>query len=298
MKTDAYLSFRMDNALKEQIEYLLCIKILTTRAISGGDISQAYLIETESERFFCKVQRSKNAFDMFQTEIEGLKALKASNTIGVPQVLTCNRTDNGALLILEYIERKTPNIVDFENLGFQLAALHKMGDAKTFGFERDNFIGSLPQFNKKSDNWVDFYVWERLQPQLKMALDSGRLNSAEVPAESKLFSRCNNLFPSIKPSLLHGDLWSGNFLIASNGQPYLIDPAVYAGHHEVDLAMTRLFGGFEERFYHAYYEVIPKETGEKERCEIYQLYYLLVHLNLFGTSYKSSVNHILQRYFH
>ncbi len=296
--TVAYLSCHMDKALKDQIEYLLCIKILNTRAVSGGDISQAYLIETESERFFCKTHRSKNAFEMFQTEKEGLKALKASNTIGVPQVLTCNRTDNGALLILEYIERKTPNTVDFENLGFQLAALHKTGDAKTFGFEQDNFIGSLPQFNNKNEDWVDFYVQQRVQPQLKMALDSGRLNMAEIPAESKLLGSCNGLFPNIKPSLLHGDLWSGNFLIASNGQPYLIDPAVYAGHNEVDLAMTRLFGGFEERFYDAYHEIIPKETGERERCEIYQLYYLLVHLNLFGTSYKSSVNHILQRYFH
>lgn len=296
--TVAYLSCHMDKALKDQIEYLLCIKILNTRAVSGGDISQAYLIETESERFFCKMHQSKNAFEMFQAEKEGLKTLKVSNTIGVPQVLTCNRTDNGALFILEYIVRKTPNTVDFKNLGFQLAALHKMGDAKTFGFEHDNFIGSLPQSNNKHDNWVDFYVQERLQPQLIMALDSGRLNTAEVPAESKLLGRCNSLFPNIKPSLLHGDLWSGNFLIATNGQPYLIDPAVYAGHHEVDLAMSRLFGGFGDRFYSAYHEIIPKETGERERCEIYQLYYLLVHLNLFGTSYKSSVNHILQRYFH
>ena len=160
---------------------------------------------------------------------------------------------------------------------------------------RDNFIGSLPQQNSHYDAWTDFYIANRLLPQFVLAVDTGRLGASDFPSEDKLHTVLSELFEGIRPSLLHGDLWGGNYLISSDGIPYLIDPAVYDGHSEVDLAMSRLFGGFGSRFYAAYHEVIPSQKGSEERNAVYQLYYLLVHLNLFGASYYPSVMQILKR---
>ena len=287
----------MNKSIKKHIEYLLCTKVIEIRPMSGGDISQAYMLKTESESFFCKIHQDQLAFEMFQAERSGLKTLRETKNIGIPKVLLCEPLEEGALLIMEFVETKTPTSSDFERLGHQLAMLHKASEAKKFGYAQDNFIGSLPQSNRQNINWVDFYVSERLLPQLRLAQDSGKLLSSEIPSETSLSKACHSLFPEVQPALLHGDLWGGNFLIASDGRPYLIDPAVYFGHHEVDLAMTRLFGGFDEGFYRAYHEVIPLEPDHQQRQDIYQLYYILVHLNLFGQSYKSSASHILDKYF-
>ncbi|PKA98249.1 fructosamine-3-kinase [Flavobacteriaceae bacterium MAR_2009_75] len=287
----------MDNSIRKHIECLLCTKIIEIRPISGGDISQAYMLKTEIERFFCKIHQDQLAFKMFQAERSGLKALRETKTIGIPKVLLCEPLEEGALLIMEFVETKTPTSFDFERLGHQLATLHRSSEAKKFGYAQDNFTGSLSQSNHQNINWVDFYVSERLLPQLRLAQDSGKLLSSEIPSETLLSKACHSLFPEVQPALLHGDLWGGNFLIASDGRPYLIDPAVYFGHHEVDLAMTRLFGGFDEGFYRAYHEVISLEPDHQQRRDVYQLYYILVHLNLFGQSYKSSAKHILGKYF-
>ena len=198
---------------------------------------------------------------------------------------------------MEFIRFKSPSQKEMGNLGHQLAAMHKTSVGESFGWKQNNFIGSLPQSNKMNVSWVDFYVQERLLPQLKMARDKNLLNSNEIPSVEKLMKNCEAFFPVVKPSLLHGDLWNGNYLIREDGIPFLIDPAVYIGHHEVDLAMTHLFGGFSPAFYSAYAEHIPKESFQKERNDIYQLYYLLVHLNLFGRSYYSAVKQVLKTYF-
>ncbi|WP_054558726.1 fructosamine kinase family protein [Croceitalea dokdonensis] len=287
----------MTQSLKTHLEYLLCIKINAVRTVAGGDTSRAYLIATDSERFFCKVNSSMQALPMFRAEQKGLAVLADSKSIAIPKVLFCSTFEAEAFLIMEYIEAQQPNPLDFERLGQHLAVLHHLEQNSPFGFKTSNFIGSLPQSNTLHEDWTSFYVLERLLPQLQMAVDAQKLHPTEVPSENTLIKVCTTLFPTVKPSLLHGDLWSGNFLISAKGEPYLIDPAVYYGHHEVDLAMTALFGGFGNRFYEAYHEVVPKEDGAKERCDLYQLYYLLVHLNLFGTSYKGSVTHILTRYF-
>ncbi|WP_276168649.1 fructosamine kinase family protein [Zobellia alginiliquefaciens] len=287
----------MDSNLKKHIEYLLCIKIETTQSVSGGDISEAYFLYSETERFFCKVNYQNNAHALFLAEKAGLVAIANTKTIAVPKVLLCEALDTGAFLVMEYIEPKRPLEADFEQLGHQLAGLHLHSTSDVFGFSVPNFIGSLPQSNSAHSNWPEFYVQERLIPQLKLAKESGKLDDSEIPVEDKLLKTCQNLFPNSNPSLLHGDLWSGNYLISSNGTPYLIDPAVYYGHHEVDLAMTRLFGGFGNSFYDAYRDHFPPIGNEKERMDIYQLYYLLAHLNMFGSSYKASVIEILQRYF-
>jgi len=286
----------VDKDLKGHIEYLLCVKIEHIRPVSGGDISDAYLIETESERFFCKVNHTEGAHKMFMTEKKGLEAIAKTKTIATPKVLICEQLERGGLLLMEYIEPKRATPEEMKVFGHQLAFLHQCTFEK-FGWDSNNYIGSLPQSNKGHDDWTEFYTRERLLPQLKLAQNSGRLNAVEVPSEERIFKSFENLFPDIKPALLHGDLWSGNYLISERGKPFLIDPAVYCGHYEVDLAMTRLFGGFGDSFYEAHSEHFPKIGGEAERNDLYQLYYLLVHLNLFGSSYKGVVMAILNRYF-
>lgn len=287
----------MDKYLKDHIAYLLCVRILKVIPVSGGDISQAYLLETETERFFCKLNFGESAHAMFLAEKTGLEAIAQTKAIAAPKVLLCEALERGGLLLMEYIEPKSPSRHEMEVLGHQLAALHRASNSESFGWETDNFIGSLPQSNKENKAWPEFYVQERLLPQLKLAKDNRTLDMGEIPSQEALLKICQNLFPVAQPSLLHGDLWSGNYLISQSGTPYLIDPATYFGHHEVDIAMTRLFGGFDAAFYTAYTQNFPDTKGKKERTDIYQLYFLLVHLNLFGKSYYGSVISILNRYF-
>jgi fructosamine-3-kinase len=287
----------MTTALKEHIEYLLCVKFTAIKPVSGGDISEAFVLQTESEHFFCKINARENAYDMFISEKEGLEAIGASKTIAVPKVLLCERLERGALLLLEYLPSKSATPTDMALLGHQLAALHQFTDSDGFGWKSDNFIGNLHQSNKWCSTWPEFYVQQRLLPQLKLAQKKNLLAEKELPSQEHLEQACRNLFPKVSPCLLHGDLWGGNYLIATNDIPYLIDPAVYYGHYEVDIAMTKLFGGFDRSFYDAYGEHFPRIGGENERLEWYQLYYLLVHLNLCGRSYHSSVVRIIKKYF-
>ncbi|MEM9141573.1 MAG: fructosamine kinase family protein [Bacteroidota bacterium] len=288
----------MHKSLKEHIQNLLNTPITNVRSISGGDISLAYVLETESQTLFCKVNSHNNAQTMFSTEQEGLVSIARTQSIATPQIVLCDSLAEDAFLIMEYIGPKRATEKDMALLGHQLATLH-LSEVHTpsYGWPRDNFIGSLPQSNTQHHSWCEFYVGERLLPQLKMARDGDTLSNGDIPSEAQLLQRCSKLFPETKPALLHGDLWSGNYVIDSKGTPYLIDPAIYMGHHEVDLAMTRLFGGFSDTFYGAYSEHFPSIPYQRERIEIYQLYYLLVHLNLFGSSYYGSVLSLLKRYF-
>lgn len=286
----------MDKELLEHISTLLGVVLKKATPLSGGDVSEVYLLETVTDRFVCKVNTLANS-PLLHAEKIGLEVIAASNTIGVPKTYDCGEKGEKAFLVMEFIESRTATTSDMSSLGHQLATLHMSGEVTIFGGENDNYIGSLPQSNTTHNDWVSFYVHERLNPQLKTAVDNGQLLQNEIPSQEKLIERCKQLFPNITPSLLHGDLWSGNYLISHSGVPYLIDPAVYYGHYEVDLAMTKLFGGFGNSFYDAYNELVPLENGWKERQDIYQLYYLLVHLNMFGPSYKPSVLHILSTYF-
>jgi protein-ribulosamine 3-kinase len=285
----------MDRAIKDHIAYLLCINLERVRPIGGGDISKAYLLESDSERFFCKVNSSPNALAMFQAEKVGLDTL--SKAMATPKVLLCEALEVGALLVMAHIPSKPATMADMQALGRHLARLHAPDNEKYFGFATDNFIGSLPQSNRAHGRWADFYVRERLLPQLQMARDTQKLSPTEMPSETKLIKVCENLLPNGAPSLLHGDLWAGNYLISEHHGPVLIDPAVFYGHHEVDLAMTRLFGGFSAPFYDAYHEIWPRASDMGARLQLYQLYYLLVHLNLFGITYQSAVRNTINHYF-
>ena len=233
---------------------------------------------------------------MFKAESNGLNAIRNTGVIKAPEVYYCEPWREGAFLIMEFLEAKMPTETELAQLGKQLATLHQQSN-NSFGWECDNFIGSLPQSNTKNSEWSSFYVKERLVPQLELAVSQGMLSDKEMPSDEKMMEVLGELFAGSKPSLLHGDLWNGNYLICSDGTPCLIDPAVYFGHSEVDIAMSRLFGGFGPAFYRAYESIIPQDHFSDDRIRVYQLYYLLVHLNLFGRSYYSGVTSILKHYF-
>lgn len=282
--------------LKEYLCDFLKVKIKYVKPISGGDISSAFKIKTESKNFFLKTNSQPNGLDMFEAEKEAINTISNTKTIATPKVYDCNSINNTAFLLLEFIEPKYPESNDFKVFGSKLAQLHN-SSSSYFGFNNHNYIGSLHQNNTKHNNWSNFYIEERLIPQLHLAYSKGLLNSNEIPDQEILKYVCSPFFEKVKPSLLHGDLWSGNYIISKSGIPFLIDPSIYFGHHEVDIAMSQLFGGFAPEFYEAYYKHKPKDNHTNRRIELYQLYYLLVHLNLFGKSYYKNVKGILNQFF-
>jgi fructosamine-3-kinase len=226
---------------------------------------------------------------MFTEEARGLDWLRAATALRVPEVLAVADAENGPrFLALEHLDpgRRRP---DFEEkLGRGLAALHRTG-ASSFGFEHDNYVGSLPQSNRAHLTWAAFYLEERLVPLVRRAIDRRHFVAGEGKKFDRLWSRLASLTgPEEPPSRLHGDLWGGNLHTDPEGQPCLIDPAVYGGHREIDLAMMRLFGGFGPRVFAAYDEAWPLAAGYEERVPLYQLYPLLVHVNLFGGGYAGS----------
>ena len=282
--------------LSNYISDLLAEKILSFRSVSGGDISSAYKVDTEKRAYFLKVNNAPFALDMFRAEQKGLEAIEKTRTIAVPHVHLVDSIEGQSFLLMDLVESKRPDTYDYQRLGTQLAQLHQCSQTD-FGFLSDNFIGSLTQQNNPHSDWATFYWFERTLPQLQMALKTRLIQPDIIPEEQKAIILFQNIFDDVKPSLLHGDLWGGNYLIATDGTPYLIDPAVYYGHSMVDIAMSHLFGGFGTDFYNTYHEIIPKSTYYDAQIELYQLYYLLVHLNLFGSGYYSSVASILKRYF-
>lgn len=278
--------------LLHHISQKISTTILSSSPLSGGDISNVYILETKVQKFVLKTNKSPQALMMFQVEQIGLEAIAATKTIATPQILLCDIYQGTAFLLMEYIATKRPDNSDFQRLGIALGQLHQITNI-SFGWRQDNFIGSLPQSNSSHNSWLDFYIFERLLPQFQLAKQKQLLSPKEIPTKNTLLKKGKALFKNSQPSLLHGDLWNGNFLIARDGTPFLIDPAVYYGHAEVDIAMTHLFGGFGAAFYTAYYELHPPNKGAAIRQDWYQLYYLLVHLNMFGRGYYGQIKQIL-----
>lgn len=284
----------MEQELKDDISGILGTAIRQISSIRGGDIGNSYLVETSEDRYFCKIYEQDNGSEMAKAEYDGLEFIRKTNTVNTPEVFACKNHRGKGLLLLEYIEAGSTGKKAMQQLGEQLAAMHLL-QQDSFGLETDNFIGSLPQDNSAEESWLPFYVKRRLQPQLQLAVDKGLLRPEETPSKAQLTDALVPYLDKVAPSLLHGDLWGGNYMVSSSGKPYLVDPAVYRGHSEVDLAMSRLFGAFPAEFYSAYEAAIPPGPGFKERQDWYQLYYLLMHLNVFGSSYRSSVTDILKR---
>ncbi|TAK43120.1 MAG: ketosamine-3-kinase [Saprospiraceae bacterium] len=278
-----------------QCSDILDAGILTAQLTSGGDINQACLLETTRGKFFLKMNTGTAAGRMFATEAKGLQLLAKSGALRVPEVIGLGQNAGHAFLLLEYLEPGYRPPGFWEEFGAALAALHR-SSAPRFGLDQDNFIGSLPQSNARHDNWPSFFTSERLQPQVVLALHGQQLITADAQNFERLYKKLPEICPEEPPALIHGDLWSGNFMCDTHGNPVLFDPAVSYSHREMDLAMSRLFGGFDRQFYRSYEEAWPLAPGFGQRLPVYQLYYLLVHVNLFGGSYAGSVRSILQQF--
>ncbi|HMC98446.1 MAG TPA: fructosamine kinase family protein [Flavobacteriales bacterium] len=264
-------------------------------AVGGGSINDVYRLETNEGRFFVKVNSADRFPSMFEGEADGLGRLHATGTIRVPQVIGTGEDHDETYLLLEHISAGPRRNSFWEDLGRSLAELHRHSNTR-FGLEIDNYIGSLKQSNTTHDTWSEFFIHCRLEPQVKMARDRQRIGMGDALRFERLFGKLPSLFPSEPPALLHGDLWSGNFLTGPNGEPVLIDPAVYFGHREMDIAMSRLFGGFDPGFYSAYNIAWPMGAGWEERMDLCNLYPLLVHANLFGGGYAAQVHATLERF--
>lgn len=277
--------------VRDTIEILLETEIRFSKQLHGGDINNTFFIKTDSDDYVVKINSAQNYPGMFEAEKIGLKTLESTNTIRVPKSSFTGQGGGASFLIMEYIPqgRKAPYF--WEIFGQQLAQLHH-NSRETFGFSSDNYIGSLKQHNDRFISIQEFYITQRIDPQIRLA----KTNGYEFKNSDSFYKELENLIPHEKPALVHGDLWNGNYLIDPEGKPCLIDPAICYMHRETDIAMMHLFGGFEAHLFESYQEIYPLEKGWQKRLDIWQLYYLLVHLNLFGSSYYSSVLHILNKY--
>lgn len=286
---------------KEIIRFLSNLKndvsteILKTTPVSGGSINHAFRIETGEGEYFVKYNHAQRFPGMFQKEAKGLRLLREPGVIAVPEVLLTGEAGEHAFLLLEYVDSAREERDFWDDFGKNLAALHAV-KADRFGLDHDNYMGSLYQYNNFHDDWTEFFVVERLERQVKLAREEGKIGRSDVSGFGRLYRRLGEIFPPVKPSLIHGDLWSGNFMTDSHGRACLIDPAVYYGHPEIDIAMSTLFGGFSSRFYEYYNRYNPLEKGWEQRLDIYNLYPLMVHVNLFGGGYLHSVRRVLKRF--
>jgi protein-ribulosamine 3-kinase len=270
------------------------VEVLEARFLVGGNINTAAQVFSSEGLYFVK-WNPEDSVDMFEWEARGLDLLRSTEAIYIPEVIGYGKYRDKTYLVLEYIDPVVPKTDYWESFGQSLALLHSHTQSK-FGLHFDNYIGSLPQINTLTDNGITFYIEQRLQPQAGMALYKGLISKELYNKFQKLYQRLPDLLPVERPALLHGDLWSGNVMVNEQGDAALIDPAVYYGLREAELAFTTLFGGFDERFYDAYDEAFPMEDGFQERIPIYNLYPLLVHLNLFGTGYLSGIERVLNRF--
>ncbi len=264
-------------------------------AVGGGCIAEAARITAGGTAYFLKFGAG-DVVQTFAAEAMGLQTLReAGSPLVIPKVVACKSEAATGFLLLEWLEQTRPTPALWEKLGRGLAELHQT-EGTAYGFEADNFIGQTPQSNACRPDWVYFFRDQRLEPQVKLAQQQGRWDTRWNALRVRLYQRLPELLPVSPPrSLLHGDLWGGNHLATTSG-PALIDPAVYYGHRETDLAMTELFGGFDARFYTAYREAWPLEPGYDTRREVYNLYHLINHLNLFGSGYAGSVARLLKRF--
>jgi len=258
--------------------------------LGGGCINNASRLDTDNGPLFLKVNDSTPP-DMFEREAEGLSALAAPNAIRVPKVLGAGPD----FILQEFIEAGSRRSDFWETLGAQLAALHNTTSPQ-FGFDHDNYIGSTPQINIWEADGHNFFAAHRLRFQAELARRNGRLDLANYQLLITLLSKLPSLIPPQPASLIHGDLWSGNIHTGPNGEPVLIDPAAHYGWAEAELAMMTLFGSPPQSFFDAYESARPLAPGYRGRFDLYNLYHLLNHLNLFGESYGASVHAILQRY--
>jgi fructosamine-3-kinase len=263
-------------------------------AVGGGSINECVRWVGDGVTLFVKLATA-DGLDTFQAEADGLRELDAAAALRVPEVLAVGATGNQAWLALRWIELAPATRASDALLGERLAALHRVGAAR-FGWKRDNTIGATPQHNRWDDDWVRFFVTQRLGAQLELAEDNGASRRL-VERGGRLCEAAGALYSSYLPgpSLLHGDLWAGNRAADAAGEPIIFDPAVYFGDREADIAMTQLFGGFDPAFYAAYQAAWPLDPAAGTRRTLYNLYHVLNHFNLFGGGYAAQAEAMIDR---
>lgn len=264
--------------------------VTTATPVSGGDINQAYRLETSEGPYFLLVQPQTPA-SFYSHEVAGLRAL--SQAVNVPEVFGTGNIAGDAYLLLEFLATGHGSQYD---LGQAVARVHRV-TAPQFGFDQDNLVAKLPKNNHWQSDWTTFYLQQRLDPLVQRAQQHGLWNDQRAAGYARVRQHivAENRGRQIIPSLLHGDLWAGNYLFTADGTPTLIDPDTLYGDREFDLAMTTIFGGFTQDFYKGYNATYPLTAGYAQRLPHYQLYYLLAHLNLFGETYGGAVDDLLAR---
>lgn len=274
--------------------------VIKKQRIFGGDANDAFLLYlNDGRKIFLKENSIDNA-DFFRAEAEGVTAIKDTKAVRVPEILGSGADENSSYLLMEYIESSNTSKGYWEKLGTALANMHKADtekyvNGKGYGFYSDNYIGAGKQKNTIKSGWIKFFSECRLRPQFELA--ERYFDERDIRNINYLLDHLDKyLYEPEKPSLLHGDLWSGNILSDEKGDPVLIDPAVYVGCSEADIAMTELFGGFREAFYRSYFEEMGSVPGYEDRRDLYNLYHLTNHLNLFGRSYLGSVKRIVSNF--
>lgn len=261
--------------------------------VMGGCINSAARFTAHNKQYFIKWNKESDFPKMLDTECRGLELIQAVNVIRVPEVILNKEINGYSFLVLEFIQHSYPNDEFWREFGIQVGLLHQNRTEK-FGLEQGNYIGSLNQSNKQALDWSSFFIEQRILPQLELA---GLLfDTSDHRRFQRMFKELNSIFPPCIPSLLHGDLWNGNFIVGRDRTPYLIDPSVYYGHPEMELAFTRLFGGFDLLFYKSYQSINQLEKGFSSRIDIYNLYPLLVHANLFGGGYFQQIRQIIKKF--
>lgn len=268
--------------------------ILNTQSLGGACIHHATQISGEKGMFFFKWNKATEQAN-FQAEAKGLDLLREASRLRIPQFVAHIAEDNHVGLLLEFVAPGPKKQHFFTQLGEGLAQQHQHTQAQ-FGLDHDNFIGALPQRNQPHQHWADFFREERILPQIQMPQAVRLLGADSRKRLTQLLQKAANIFPVEPPALLHGDLWGGNLLCDTTSKPVLIDPAVYYGHREMELAFMQLFDSYPTAFYDAYQEISPLTSGWEERMDLYNLYPMLVHLNLFGGSYLGGVERIIRKY--
>lgn len=260
-------------------------KSRSQNAASGGCINSAVVVDSGTEKFFVKLN-SPSRISMFEAEAAGLAEIAQAGALRVPAPVCAAADADRSFLVLEYLKLSRATTSSARLLGDRLAEMHAVPRGY-FGWHRDNTIGTTPQPNPKSPGWVKFFRLWRLEHQLTLARTCGPDGAGLQAKGQRLCQRLGEFFPGYEPfpSLLHGDLWGGNFAALGTGEPVVFDPAAYYGDREADLAMTELFGGFPDEFYQAYAARLPLDDGYPVRRQLYNLYHLLNHYNLFGASY-------------
>ncbi|HZH86549.1 MAG TPA: fructosamine kinase family protein [Brumimicrobium sp.] len=267
------------------------LNLIEAYPLSGGDINEVFLLKCAEGKFVVKINNASRFPKMFIAEAKGLALLENSKSFKIPKQLTIGTLGKDSYLLMEYIVTGIKSGDFWKEFASKLVKLHKTSQP-LFGLDFNNYIGSLPQQNQLCDTATEFYISQRLEPQFRLAYNNG----FKFENLSSFYKNISKEIPEETPSLIHGDLWGGNYMVSKKGEAVLIDPAVAFAPREMDIAMMKLFGGFTEEVFIHYNSLYPLVTGWEERIKLWQLYYLLVHLNLFGASYLPQVKSIISKY--